>query len=65
VYIEYHAKRDYGRFPLLSGPVLAPGASVDYKNACVRAGQREGQFKPVVLQYQRELKWDLTPSLER
>jgi hypothetical protein len=25
--------------------------------ACVRAGQREGQFKPVVLQYRKDLKF--------
>jgi hypothetical protein len=53
--IEYHSKRASGR---LSPPTLTwlrAGAGEAYKAACVRAGQREGQFKPTVLQYKRQL----------
>ena len=32
------------------------GAGEAYKAACVRAGQREGQYKPAVLVYEREMK---------
>ena len=35
-----------------TGPMSAEA----YKAACVRAGQREGQYKPAVLQYRRGLK---------
>jgi len=34
---------------------LKRGAAEAYKRACVRAGQREGQFKPAVLQYRNDL----------
>ena len=33
-----------------------PGAGDAYKAACVRAGQREGQYKPAVLVYERQMK---------
>jgi hypothetical protein len=53
--IEYHGKRSSGRLGPLTVARLKRGASEAYKAACVRAGQREGQFKPAVLQYRREL----------
>jgi hypothetical protein len=34
---------------------LRPGTADAYKAAAVRAGQREGQFKPAVLQYRNQL----------
>jgi hypothetical protein len=34
---------------------LQPGTAAEYKAACVRAGQRETQFKPAILQYRRDL----------
>jgi hypothetical protein len=58
--IEYHAKRASGRLGPLAVVPLAAGAAEAYKAACVRRGQREGQFKPAVLQYAREM----TPSLD-
>lgn len=54
--IEYHAKRASGRLRPLSLILLRPGAGESYKAASVRAGQREGQYKPVVLQYARDLR---------
>ncbi len=53
--IEYHSKRASGRLAPLTITWLKSGAGEAYKIACVRAGQREGQFKPVVLQYKRQL----------
>lgn len=53
--IEYHSKRASGRLAPLTLTWLQQGAGEAYKTACVRAGQREGQFKPVVLQYRRQL----------
>ncbi len=53
--IEYHAKRDSGRLAPLDARCLRRGAADAYKTACVRAGQREGQFKPAVLQYRKDL----------
>jgi hypothetical protein len=53
--IEYHAKRESGRLGPLTVAWLKPGTGEAYKAACVRAGQREGQFKPTVLQYRKDL----------
>jgi GH3 auxin-responsive promoter len=57
--IEYHSKRASGRLQPLKMTVLKSQAADAYKAACVLAGQREGQFKPVVLQYRQDLKWDV------
>jgi len=53
--IEYDSKRTSGRLGPLTVAWLERGAADAYKTACVRAGQREGQFKPAVLQYRKEL----------
>jgi hypothetical protein len=53
--IEYHSKRASGRLAPPTLTWLKTGAGEAYKAACVRAGQREGQFKPTVLQYKRQL----------
>jgi GH3 auxin-responsive promoter len=53
--IEYQSKRASGRLAPLTLTWLQHGAGEAYKTACVRAGQREGQFKPAVLQYRRQL----------
>ena len=53
--IEYHAKRESGRLAPLSATWLRAGAAEAYKAAAVKAGQREGQLKPPVLQYQKDL----------
>lgn len=55
--IEYFGKRRSGRLKPIEVVWLKPGAGEAYKMACVRAGQREGQFKPVVLQYRRNLRF--------
>jgi hypothetical protein len=53
--VEYHSKRASGRLAPLRIARLKHGTGEAYKAACVRAGQREGQFKPTVLQYRRDL----------
>ncbi len=53
--LEYHSKRASGRLSPLTIARLRAGAGEAYKTACVRAGQREGQFKPAVLQYRKDL----------
>ena len=53
--VEYHSKRKSGRLGPMTLTLLKPGAGEAYKAACIRAGQREGQFKPAVLQHRRDL----------
>ena len=61
--VEYHSKRASGRLRALTVALLRQGAGEAYKTACVRAGQREGQFKPAVLQYRRDLALSFEPFL--
>ena len=63
--LEYQSKRASGRLGPLTVAWLTGGAAEAYKSACVRAGQREGQFKPVVLQYRRDLAFSLEPYVIR
>jgi hypothetical protein len=65
--VEYHGKRASGRLGPLAVAWLKRGTADAYKSAAVRAGQREGQFKPAVLQYRSGLTFPfddhLAPSL--
>jgi sterol desaturase/sphingolipid hydroxylase (fatty acid hydroxylase superfamily) len=56
--IEYRDKRASGRLhePLVT--FLRPGAGDAYKQHALTHGQREGQFKYLALQYQRECTFD-------
>jgi hypothetical protein len=58
--LEYHAKRDSGRLGPVAVTRLAAGSADAHRAAHVRAGQREAQFKPVILQYRKDLRW--TPA---
>jgi len=53
--IEYHGKRQSGRLGPLTVRWLRRGTGEAYKAECVRHGQREGQFKPAVLLYARDM----------
>ena len=53
--VEYHGKRASGRLTRLQAAWLKPGTAQAYKEACVHAGQREGQFKPPVVLYRKDL----------
>lgn len=57
--IEYQAKRDSGRLMPPSTSWLKRGAAEAYKTSCISLGQREGQFKPAVLQYLQNLNFPL------
>jgi len=61
--IEYRSKRASGRLAPLTVAWLKRGAGEAYKVACVHAGQREGQFKPAVLQYRRDLRFSFDDYL--
>ena len=61
--VEYHSKRASGRLAPLTISLLREGAGEAYKAACVRAGQREGQFKPAVLQYRKDLALRFEPHV--
>jgi hypothetical protein len=63
--VEYHAKRASGRLAPLTVAWVKRGAADAYKSACIRAGRREGQFKPAVLQYRRELALSFEPYVIR
>ena len=62
---EYASKRASGRLAPLSLARLKPGSGDAFKAAYVRAGQREGQFKPAVLHYRKDLdlKWPVEPHV--
>jgi hypothetical protein len=55
--LEYRSKRASGRLNPLTVTRLRPGSAESHKAAYLRAGQRESQFKPVILQYRRDLRW--------
>lgn len=57
--IEYGAKRASSRLAPLDVRLLAGGSADDYKRYCLSNGQREGQFKPVTLQYKSEIAFPL------
>jgi hypothetical protein len=58
--IEYQAKRGSGRLAPLTTAWLKFGTGEVYKSQCMSLGQREGQFKPSVLQYFHHLHLPLT-----
>ena len=57
--IEYEAKRASGRLRPLEAVALRPGTGDRYRRHCVRAGQRDAQFKYMALQYARDCKFDI------
>jgi len=61
--MEYQAKRDSGRLAPLELYWLKRGTGEAYKAFCIGRGQREGQFKTVALQRQREFPFDFSPHV--
>lgn len=49
--IEYDSKRKSGRLGPLSMEWLAKGAGEAYRSHCIQAGQKDGQYKMIALQY--------------
>lgn len=62
--IEYGSKRDSGRLASLEVRLMKDGAGDQYRESCIRQGQKEGQFKIVALQYHDELVFDFTECLQ-
>jgi len=52
--IEYASKRESGRLNQLEVKYLKAGTADAYKTFCVEKGQRESQYKPLLLQYQSD-----------
>ena len=59
--LEYRTKRGSDRLKPMALHVLKPGASEAYKRHFLAKGQREVQFKPMPLQYAKNLEMDLKP----
>lgn len=57
--IEFDAKRASGRLAAAEVRWIDARAAEAYMRASIAAGQREGQFKPALLQYARELRMPL------
>ena len=57
--IEYQQKRQSQRLKPLRITRLQPGCAEAYKQHCVHHGQREAQYKAIVLQYQADITFDL------
>lgn len=56
--LEYATKRASGRLAPLALCWLRDGCAEAFKQHCVAAGQREGQFKPTVLAYRKAINFD-------
>lgn len=52
--VEYASKRGSGRLNPLEVKYVKPGTADAYKTFCVEKGQRESQYKPMLLQYQAD-----------
>ncbi len=53
--IEYQSKAQSGRIKFADVKRLKSGTFEAYKSSCIEAGQREGQFKVVKLQYRSDV----------
>jgi sterol desaturase/sphingolipid hydroxylase (fatty acid hydroxylase superfamily) len=58
--VEYDEKRASGRLNGFELRYLPTGTFAEIKGRAVEAGQKEGQFKMVMLQYMDKYKWDLS-----
>lgn len=56
--VEYEAKRRSGRLGPPDSQALRPGAGDAYRRFCVAQGQRDGQFKMLLVQYARDCAFD-------
>ena len=62
--VEYDAKRESARLAHPLATWLLAGTEEAYKQASVRQGQREGQFKVVALAYKAKFTFDLDACAE-
>lgn len=56
--VEFDAKRESQRLKETRVSFVSSGTYEAYKEHCIAKGQREGQFKYMVLQYERECDFD-------
>ena len=56
--VEFEAKRESGRLKETQASFVSAGTYEAYKEHCIANGQREGQFKYMVLQNERECDFD-------
>ncbi len=62
--IEYQSKAQSGRIKFADVKRLKAGTLEVYKSSCIQAGQREGQFKVVKLQYRADVLFPFEEHLE-
>jgi hypothetical protein len=60
--VEYAEKRASKRLNPFVLKYLPAGTFANIKKQAVEAGQKEGQFKMVMLQYKNQFKWDLSQA---
>ncbi len=60
--VEYAEKRASKRLNSFILKYLPAGTFANIKKQAVEAGQKEGQFKMVMLQYKDQFKWDLSQA---
>ena len=60
--VEYAEKRASKRLNSFVLKYLPAGTFANIKKNAVEAGQKEGQFKMVMLQYKDQFKWDLSQA---
>ena len=56
--LEYQVKRESNRLKPVNAFSLRQGTFERFKTACLQEGQREGQFKTIVLQYKKDILFD-------
>lgn len=62
--IEYRSKAQSGRIKCADVKRLKTGTREAYKSSCIQAGQREGQFKVVKLQYRSDVPFPFEEHVE-
>jgi len=62
--IEYDNKSQSGRLMPLSVQYLKSGSGHAYRDYCVSSGQKDGQYKPIVLQHWHECRFNFDPHLD-
>ena len=62
--IEYQSKAQSGRIKFADVKHLKAGTLEAYKSSCIQAGQREGQFKVMKLQYRTDVQFPFEEHVE-
>lgn len=63
--VEYASKRDSGRLHPLEVKLVKQGTAEAYKQYCLDKGQRESQYKPLLLQYQSDTNFPFEKYLNK